>query len=158
MGEKGPERRKHKKHAVRSEGMRRHREYLAQSLHRYMNPIYIRRQELGMTMMELGRRCGVDDAIICRAETGKRIPRLVTLAKIAKGLGTPVGQLTHEYVHWLELRGGDPEAVLSQYLISEGDDDAGAGADGERSGGDEGGEGAAPALDVEEPLPPVAGV
>ncbi len=53
-----------------------------------------RRQELGISSgSELGRRAGVDQSLISRIESGKRLPSLDDLAKIAAALKVPAEDL-----------------------------------------------------------------
>ena len=48
------------------------------------------RQLRGFTQEELGERCGIDAANIRKYESGKQIPRIATLQKIAEALDLPV--------------------------------------------------------------------
>lgn len=48
------------------------------------------RQLRGFTQEELGERCGIGAANIRKYESGKQIPRIVTLQKIAEALDLPV--------------------------------------------------------------------
>lgn len=48
------------------------------------------RQEKGISQEELANRAGLHAVAITYIETGKRIPRLDTLYKLAKGLDAPI--------------------------------------------------------------------
>lgn len=51
------------------------------------------REHRGLTQTELGRRVGIDQAIISKLERGKHTPRLDTLRRLADGLGLSVPKL-----------------------------------------------------------------
>ncbi len=46
-----------------------------------------------MSQMDLGLSVGVHPTAIARLETGKRDPRLATIAKLARGLDIPASDL-----------------------------------------------------------------
>jgi transcriptional regulator with XRE-family HTH domain len=51
------------------------------------------RQEAGLTQMELGNRCDMQNSVISRYERGLRDPQLEAIAALAKGLGVPATAL-----------------------------------------------------------------
>lgn len=63
-------------------------EWDAQAIERdVMRQIVEARLAQGMTQQELAERCGMKPANLCRLENGNGNPSLLTLAKIARGLG-----------------------------------------------------------------------
>lgn len=56
--------------------------------------IRARRQELGLSQERLAERCGFDRTYISMLERGIRNPSLLNLIKLARGLETPVSELT----------------------------------------------------------------
>ena len=58
-----------------------------------MHPIERERIRQGLTLRELGRRCGVPAGTLSGIERGSRKPHSLTLAKIAAGLGVDVEEL-----------------------------------------------------------------
>lgn len=62
--------------------------------HLLADKIRARRQELGITSgSELGRRAGIDQSLVSRIESGKRLPSEDDLAKIARVLELPADDL-----------------------------------------------------------------
>ena len=53
-----------------------------------------RRQALRLTMEELGHRSGLHWTFVGQVERGERNPTLLTMARLAKGLGCDLGTLT----------------------------------------------------------------
>ena len=51
------------------------------------------RKKVGLSQKELGKRLGVSQQNIAQYETGKRMPKLETVRKIAKALDTDIGNL-----------------------------------------------------------------
>jgi transcriptional regulator with XRE-family HTH domain len=51
------------------------------------------RHDQKLTQEELADRCGVHPVELARAERGQRDMRVSTVAKIARGLGVPAGEL-----------------------------------------------------------------
>lgn len=51
------------------------------------------RKKAGLTQAELGRKLGVSASMIAQYETGKRIPKIATLQKIARALGVDFWQI-----------------------------------------------------------------
>lgn len=52
-----------------------------------------RRKELGLSQEQLGARADIQMADISRYEGGNRDPRISTVARLAKALETPIGEL-----------------------------------------------------------------
>jgi transcriptional regulator with XRE-family HTH domain len=63
------------------------------------------RTKAGLSMYELGNRCGTPRNIIWKAEHGKTVPRPITMRKIAAGLGIAEGSKAWQELH--TLWGGD---------------------------------------------------
>ena len=55
------------------------------------------RREKKLTQKQLGELCGINEANIRKYESGKQIPRLATIEKIAAGLEVDVVDLTDRY-------------------------------------------------------------
>jgi len=55
-----------------------------------------RRIQLGLSQLELSRKCGVPQSTISAVESGTRIPKEDTMVMIAKGLNCSVGALLGE--------------------------------------------------------------
>lgn len=55
--------------------------------------IKLARVELDLTQTELARKIGAKQKSISRYEAGKSIPKLATLAKLARALKRPLGHL-----------------------------------------------------------------
>lgn len=53
-----------------------------------------RRESLHLTMEELGHRSGLHWTFVGQVERGERNPTLITIARLAKGLGCDLGTLT----------------------------------------------------------------
>ena len=51
------------------------------------------REKAGLTQTQLGKRTGLDQAVVSRLETGRNRPRIDTLRRIAQGLGLSVSEL-----------------------------------------------------------------
>lgn len=51
------------------------------------------RQSAGITQLELGERSGQTVPAISRLESGRHLPSLTTLLRVAEGLGVEPGQL-----------------------------------------------------------------
>ena len=51
------------------------------------------RKAANMTQVELAKAAGTTQAVICRYETGKRIPKITTAQKIADALGCKVNDI-----------------------------------------------------------------
>jgi transcriptional regulator with XRE-family HTH domain len=51
------------------------------------------REAAGMTQMELGNRCDMQNSVISRYERGLRDPQLEAIAALAKGLGVSAADL-----------------------------------------------------------------
>jgi transcriptional regulator with XRE-family HTH domain len=51
------------------------------------------REDAGLTQMELGLRCDMQNSVISRYERGLRDPQLEAIAALAKGLGVPATAL-----------------------------------------------------------------
>ena len=57
------------------------------------SPFRVWREHRGMTLQELGDRCGVSNAAISQVETGKRSPSVELLKKLAAELGVAADDL-----------------------------------------------------------------
>jgi transcriptional regulator with XRE-family HTH domain len=55
--------------------------------------IRARRASAGMSQLELGVAAGIDGANICRMESGRYLPSLMSLKKVADALRVPIGSL-----------------------------------------------------------------
>lgn len=53
--------------------------------------IRTRREQVGMSQVELAFKVGVDPSTIWRIEKGSAAPKVDTLQKVARALGMPVG-------------------------------------------------------------------
>lgn len=51
------------------------------------------RKEQGLTQKELGERCGIADANIRKYESGRQIPKIQTIQKIANALNVPMNEI-----------------------------------------------------------------
>jgi transcriptional regulator with XRE-family HTH domain len=51
------------------------------------------RQAAGLTQMQLGNLCDMDNSVISRYERGERDPQLEAIAALAAGLGVPAAEL-----------------------------------------------------------------
>jgi transcriptional regulator with XRE-family HTH domain len=51
------------------------------------------RTDAGLTQMELGLRCNMENSVISRYERGLRDPQLDAIAALAEGLGVPATAL-----------------------------------------------------------------
>lgn len=51
------------------------------------------REAAGLTQMQLGNRCDMDNSVISRYERGERDPQLEAIAALARGLGVPATAL-----------------------------------------------------------------
>lgn len=51
------------------------------------------RRRMGWTLETLGERCGFTRSLLSKIETGKTVPPVATLTRIAKALGVTVGSL-----------------------------------------------------------------
>lgn len=51
------------------------------------------RNENKLSQKELGEKLGVSQAMIAQYESGKRLPKLETIQKIAEALGVPLNDL-----------------------------------------------------------------
>ena len=58
-----------------------------------INNIKALRKARGMTASELAKRTGIHPMVLSRYETGKRMPKADTAAKIAKELGCTIEDL-----------------------------------------------------------------
>jgi len=63
------------------------------------------RKQAGKSQKELGKTLGVSEALICQYETGKRIPKMETIKKIADGIGITPFELVG--VEWADMQLGD---------------------------------------------------
>ena len=61
------------------------------------------RLEKGLTQKRLGELSGIAEPTIRRYETGKLIPKMLTIKKIAKGLGVPPADLLCD--EWFVVEG-----------------------------------------------------
>lgn len=52
-----------------------------------------RRKELGLSQEQLGTRANIQMADISRYETGRRDPRITTVARLAQALEVPIADL-----------------------------------------------------------------
>ncbi|MEI7532843.1 MAG: helix-turn-helix transcriptional regulator [Verrucomicrobiae bacterium] len=59
----------------------------------------------GLSMFELGRRCGLPRTVIWKTEHGKTLPRTDTVSKIAAGFGMAPGSKSWKELH--SIWGGD---------------------------------------------------
>ena len=62
------------------------------------------RAERGLTQEALARRADISHGYVARLEIGRHDPKLSTLLKIAKALGTPIADL----LSWQPSRHEDP--------------------------------------------------
>lgn len=51
------------------------------------------RESAGLSQMELGNRCDMDNSVISRYERGQRDPQLEAIAALAAGLGVTAAEL-----------------------------------------------------------------
>ena len=51
------------------------------------------REAAGLTQMELGNRCDMQNSVISRYERGLRDPQLEAIAALARGLGVQAAEL-----------------------------------------------------------------
>lgn len=49
--------------------------------------ILAKRHQRGLTQAELGKRCGMRVGTICRLESGRQNPSILTLQRVAQALG-----------------------------------------------------------------------
>ncbi len=61
------------------------------------------RNAIKLSQKELGERLGVSQAMIAQYESGKRIPKLETIDKIASALNVPIAQIKED-ITWGELQ------------------------------------------------------
>jgi transcriptional regulator with XRE-family HTH domain len=54
------------------------------------------REAAGLTQMELGNRCDMQNSVISRYERGLRDPQLEAIAALAKGLGVRAAELVED--------------------------------------------------------------
>ena len=59
-----------------------------------INKIVETREALGLTQRDLAKKCGIQQPALARIETGKVIPKLNTIIKIAEAVGVKIESFT----------------------------------------------------------------
>lgn len=66
------------------------------------------RLKLGLSVIALEKRSGVDKKSIYGLESGKTQPTLILAARLSYGMGTPVSEAIDEGPLWIPSRGNTP--------------------------------------------------